>query len=71
MGLSPEAAKPEIAPTPKAVGQEQAHPATICHLTLANLDQQGLSNLCSNIPMTLICGSGKIHRDSGRSLGGG
>lgn len=38
MDLSPEAAKPEIAPMPKAVGQDQAHPATICHLTLANLD---------------------------------
>lgn len=71
MDLSPEAAKPEIAPMPKAVGQDQAHPATICHLTLANLDQQGLSNLRPDVPVTLICGSGKIHGDSDRSLGAG
>lgn len=70
MDLSPEAAKPEIAPMPKAVGQDQAHSATICHLTLANLDQWGLRDLCPNVPMALICGSGKIHRDSGRNLGG-
>lgn len=54
MGLSPEAAKPEIAPMPKAVGQDQAHPATICQLTLANLDQRGLSNRWPNVPMTSV-----------------
>lgn len=51
MGLSPEAAKPETAPMLKAVGQDQARPATICHLTLANLDQRGSQQLrskCSN-----------------------
>lgn len=71
MRLSPEAATPETAPMLKAVGQDQARPATICHLTLANLDQWGLSNLGPNVPTTLICGSGKIHGDSGRSLGAG
>lgn len=69
MGPSLAAAGPEIALMHKAVGQDQSHSATICHLTLANLDQRGLSSLHPNITRTRICGSGEIHADSGQSWG--